>query len=118
MVTGPFTNGKNLKKNEPLKIDIGSESEDDFILKSPKKMSMSPKINIGPMIDSEKFHEKSRNSLWEAFMTSKDSKEKPKPSKSPSVSPREPVIPKIVKKDEEKREDTKDSSPTDSKYLL
>ena len=86
--------------------------------KSPKKMSMSPKINIGPMIDSEKFHEKSRNSLWEAFMTSKDSKEKPKPSKSPSVSPREPVIPKIVKKDEEKREETKDSSPTDSKYLL
>ena len=51
MVTGPFTNGKNLKKNEPLKIDIGSESEDDFILKSPKKMSMSPKINIGPISD-------------------------------------------------------------------
>ena len=105
-----------MKKQEPLKIDIESESEDDYVMKSPKKMSMSPKINIGPMIDSEKFHEKSRNSLWEAFMTSKDSKEKSKPSKSPSVSPREPIVPKIIKKDEEKKVEGKESSPTDSKY--
>ena len=105
-----------MKKQEPLKIDIESESEDDYVMKSPKKMSMSPKINIGPMIDSEKFHEKSRNSLWEAFMTSKDSKEKSKPSKSPSVSPREPIVPKIIKKDEEKKVEGKESSPADSKY--
>ena len=55
-------------------------------MKSPKKLSMSPKINIGPMINSEKFHEKSRNSLWEAFITSR---EKSKSSKSPSASPRD-----------------------------
>jgi len=72
-----------------LKIEIDSESEDDYVMKSPKKMSMSPKINIGPMIDSEKFHEKSRNSLWEAFITSREDRDKPKTSKSPSASPRE-----------------------------
>ena len=55
-------------------------------MKSPKKLSMSPKINIGQMINSEKFHEKSRNSLWEAFITSR---EKSKSSKSPSSSPRD-----------------------------
>merc|ERR1711976_915417 len=70
---GPSGAGsKSPKKNEQLKIIIDSESEDDYVMKSPKKLSMSPKINIGPMIDSEKFHEKSRNSLWEAFMTSKE----------------------------------------------
>merc|ERR1711874_236080 len=68
-------------------IEIDSESEDDdYAMKSPKKLSMSPKINIGPMINSEKFHEKSRNSLWEAFITSR---EKTKTSKSPSSSPRD-----------------------------
>ena len=69
-----------------MKIEIDSESEDDYIMKSPKKLSMSPKINIGPMINSEKFHEKSRNSLWEAFITAR---EKTKTSKSPSASPRD-----------------------------
>ena len=73
---------------------------------------MSPKINIGPMIDSEKFHEKSRNSLWEAFMTSKEVKDKSdKGSKSPSVSPRQTIIsPKIMKKDEDKKENTQEAS--------
>ena len=86
---GPFSNIRSPKKQEELKIEIDSESEDDYVMKSPKKMSMSPKINIGPMIDSEKFHEKSRNSLWEAFITSREDRDKPKTSKSPSASPRE-----------------------------
>ena len=80
---GPFSNIKSPKKQEELKIEIDSESEDDdYPMKSPKKLSMSPKINIGPMINSEKFHEKSRNSLWEAFITSREK------TKSPSASPR------------------------------
>ena len=84
---GPFSNIKSPKKQEELKIEIDSESEDDdYPMKSPKKLSMSPKINIGQMINSEKFHEKSRNSLWEAFITSR---EKSKSSKSPSSSPRD-----------------------------
>merc|ERR1712045_757655 len=83
---GPYPSVKSPKKNEQLKIDVGSESEEDYVMKSPKKLSMSPKINIGPMIDSEKYHEKSRNSLWEAFITSR---EKTKTSKSPSASPRD-----------------------------
>ena len=95
-IVGPSS--KSPKKNEQLKIHIDSESEDDFILKNPKKLSMSPKINIGPMIDSEKFHEKSRNSLWEAFITSKEPKESSIPSPKPKdkfVSPKEkPVSPK------------------------
>ena len=99
---GPSQNEKSPKKNEQLKIHIDSESEDDYVMKSPKKLSMSPKINIGRMINSEKFHEKSRNSLWEAFITSKESSnEEEKKSKSPSLSPKEI---KITKKEEEKKE--------------
>ena len=79
-ISGPFSNIKSPKKEEELKIEIDSESEDDYIMKSPKKLSMSPKINIGPMIDSEKFHEKSRNSLWEAFITSREHREGSKSS--------------------------------------
>ena len=69
-------------------------------MKSPKKLSMSPKINIGRMINSEKFHEKSRNSLWEAFITSKES-EGDKKSKSPGMSPKEI---KITKKEEDRKD--------------
>ena len=95
---------KSPKKNEQLKIHIDSESEDDFPMKSPKKLSMSPKVNIGQMIDSEKYHEKSRNSLWEAFMTSKDSnKDKSKSSKSPSISPKATISLKSPKPDDGKK---------------
>ena len=78
---------------------------------------MSPKINIGPMIDSEKFHEKSRNSLWEAFMTSKENsnskdnnKEKAKSSKSPSVSPKNNVQSPKSKPEEGKGDDALDQT--------
>ena len=78
---------------------------------------MSPKINIGPMIDSEKFHEKSRNSLWEAFMTSKENsnskdnnKEKAKSSKSPSVSPKNNVLSPKSKPEEGKGDDALDQT--------
>lgn len=85
-----------------MKIHIDSESEDDYVMKSPKKLSMSPKINIGRMINSDMFHEKSRNSLWEAFITSKESIDaREKKSKSPSLSPKEI---KITKKEEDKKE--------------
>ena len=100
VILGLSQHEKSPKKNEQLKIHIDSESEDDYVMKSPKKLSMSPKINIGRMIDSDKFHEKSRNSLWEAFITSKESmNEGEKKSKSPSMSPKEI---KILKKDENK----------------
>lgn len=93
---------KSPKKNEQLKIHIDSESEDDYVMKSPKKLSMSPKINIGRMINSDMFHEKSRNSLWEAFITSKESVDaREKKSNSSSVSPKEI---KITKKEEDKKE--------------
>ena len=54
---------------------------------------MSPNEKSGlstlhPIMDSEKVHEKSRNSLWEAFITPREPKEKPK-SRDPSISPRE-----------------------------
>ena len=63
---------------------------------------MSPKINIGRMINSDMFHEKSRNSLWEAFITSKESIDaREKKSKSPSLSPKEI---RITKKEEDKKE--------------
>jgi len=115
---GPSGAGsKSPKKNEQLKIIIDSESEDDYVMKSPKKLSMSPKINIGPMIDSEKFHEKSRNSLWEAFMTSKENsnskdnnKEKAKSSKSPSVSPKNNVQSPKSKPEEGKGDDALDQT--------
>jgi len=105
---GPFKSMKSPKKGdkndqarEQLKITIDSEDSDDFeedkplspIIKSPRKPSVSPKEktivnNVRPIMDSEKIHEKSRNSLWEAFITPRDPKEKSK-SRDPSISPRE-----------------------------
>jgi len=93
---GSFAEQKSPRKSEALKIDIDSEEEDSVFasptLKSPRKASSSPKEKSGGVIrpiimDSEKIHEKSRNSLWEAFMTPKEPKEKSK-SKEPSLSPR------------------------------
>eukprot|EP00092_Neocalanus_flemingeri_P010552 GFUD01011368.1.p1 GENE.GFUD01011368.1~~GFUD01011368.1.p1 ORF type:complete len:552 (-),score=188.52 GFUD01011368.1:167-1822(-) len=108
---GPFPSMKSPKKGEKndnlraqLKITIDSDDSDDFevdkplspILKSPRKPSVSPKdksnsSNLRPIMDSEKVHEKSRNSLWEAFITPREPKEKSK-SRDPSISPREKKV--------------------------
>ena len=96
---------KSPKKSEShgqLKINIDSDSSDyEFeesktmspILKNARKPSISPKEkaalpNLTPIMHSEEVHEKSRNNLWEAFITPRDPKEKSK-SRNPSVSPRE-----------------------------
>ena len=63
----------------------GEEGAASPSLRSPKKAPVS-------LMDSEEVHEKSRNNLWEAFMT--ESKEK---SKSRDTSP--------VKKDHEKKDE-------------
>ena len=77
------------QSQDQLKITIDSESSDDGeednplspVLKSSRKPSMSPKeksclSNLRPIIGSDKIHEKSRNSLWEAFITPREPKEK------------------------------------------
>ena len=56
--------------------------------------------NVTPIMHSEKIHEKSRNTLWEAFITPRKSKEKSK-SREPSISPRE------KNEKETRKEDTK-----------
>lgn len=102
---GPYTSMKSPKKSDSqgqLKINIDSDSSDyEFeesktlspILKNARKPSVSPKeksavSNLTPIMHSEEVHEKSRNNLWEAFITPRDPKEKSK-SRNPSVSPRE-----------------------------
>ena len=107
-ILGPLSSLKSPKKGEKfdqsqdqLKITIDSESSDDGeedkplspILKSSRKLSMSPKEKSGssdlrPIMYSDKIHEKSRNSLREAFITPREPKEKSK-SRDPSISPRE-----------------------------
>merc|ERR1712106_848809 len=101
---GPFTNMKSPKKgnsHDQLKITIDSGSSDEYgeektlspILKNSRKPSISPKDisaipNLTPIMHSEKIHEKSRNNLWEAFITPREPKEKSK-SRDPSISPRD-----------------------------
>ena len=112
----PKKGDKNDQAREQLKITIDSEDSDDFeedkplspIIKSPRKPSVSPKEktivnNVRPIMDSEKIHEKSRNSLWEAFITPRDPKEKSK-SRDPSISPRESK--------------EKDINPQEAKYVF
>ena len=78
--------------NDEKKTDADSEAsegEGSPQLRSPKKTPVS-------LMDSEEVHEKSRNNLWEAFMT--ESKEK---SKSRDTSP----VKKNLDKDLEKKEE-------------
>merc|ERR1712218_524526 len=58
------------KPNEEQKIDDDHDNDDndDDAKGSPKLKSPTKKPQL-PIMDSEKVHEKSRNSLWEAFMT-------------------------------------------------
>ena len=92
---------KKGEKQDQLKITIDSGSSDECdeektfspILKNSRKPSISPKEksglpNLTPIMHSEKIHEKSRNNLWEAFITPREPKEKSK-SRDPSISPRE-----------------------------
>ena len=66
----PVSKRKNTK--ELTTDEHESEKSDNECHGSPKlKGSKKPLL---PIMDSEKAHEKSRNSLWEAFMT-KDTKE-------------------------------------------
>jgi len=101
---GPYVGLKSPKKvdtHDPLKITVDSGSSEEYeeekasspILKNTRKPSISPKDksviqNVTPIMHSEKIHEKSRNTLWEAFITPRKSKEKSK-SREPSISPRE-----------------------------
>ena len=118
-ISGPFTSMKSPKKgnnHDQLKITIDSGSSDEYgeektlspILKNSRKPSISPKDrsaipNLTPIMHSEKIHEKSRNNLWEAFITPREPKEKSK-SRDPSISPR----------DSEKKD--KDNITHDAKY--
>ena len=103
-ISGPYIGSKSPKKvdtHDPLKIRVDSGSSEDYeegntlspILKNTRKPSISPKDksliqNVTPIMHSEKIHEKSRNNLWEAFITPREPKEKSK-SREPSISPRE-----------------------------
>jgi len=70
--TSPVISRKKL--HEEKKTDDDNNGNDNDDLGSPKLKSPAKKPQL-PIMDSEKVHEKSRNSLWEAFMTeSKDSK--------------------------------------------
>lgn len=69
--TSPMISRK--KPNEEQKTDDDQDVDDDG--KGSQKLKSPTKKPQLPIMDSEKVHEKSRNSLWEAFMTeSKDSK--------------------------------------------
>ena len=107
---------KKGNSHDQLKITIDSGSSDEYgeektlspILKNSRKPSISPKDisaipNLTPIMHSEKIHEKSRNNLWEAFITPREPKEKSK-SRDPSISPR----------DREKKD--KDIKSQDAKY--
>merc|ERR1712156_818649 len=74
-VTSPVISRR--KNNDGQKIDVDSDKSDEEGAASPKLKS--PKKPVIPIMDSEKVHEKSRNSLWEAFMT-KDKTEDSSPT--------------------------------------
>ena len=86
--TSPVISRK--KPNEGNKTDDDHDSDkSDDAQASPKLKS--PKKPQAPIMDSEKVHEKSRNSLWEAFMTeTKDTKSSEgSPPQNKDTSPRD-----------------------------
>ena len=85
--TSPVISRKKLHEEKKTDDDNGNDNDD---LGSPKLKSPTKKTQL-PIMDSEKVHEKSRNSLWEAFMTeSKDSKSPENNiSKKKEISPKE-----------------------------
>ena len=85
--TSPVISRKKLHEEKKTDDDHSNSNNDNG---SPKLKSPTKKPQL-PIMDSEKVHEKSRNSLWEAFMTeSKDSKspEQNNPKKK-EISPRD-----------------------------
>ena len=72
------------KSNDTDDVEMESEKSDDEQEAGSPKLK-SPKKPVVPIMDSEKVHEKSRNNLWEAFMTeSKDTPNKSPPKKEES----------------------------------
>merc|ERR1711994_873228 len=88
-VTSPVISRR--KNNDGQKIDVDSDKSDEEGAASPKLKS--PKKPVIPIMDSEKVHEKSRNSLWEAFMT-KDKTEDGSPTNKKDDNSKDDVFKK------------------------